>query len=121
MDGHMDASLVHQSHGGGLSWLNQGTTGYKPYHYVKGEARNYCRLDETCILYNYKVIKQPSDAVYGHMDASLLHQSRAGGLILLNLGNNCVQIIPTLHIQGQELLQTELYLYLINIKFLSTF
>ena len=24
MDGHIDASLDHQSHGGGLSWLNQG-------------------------------------------------------------------------------------------------
>ena len=24
MDDHVDASLDHQSHGGGLSWLNQG-------------------------------------------------------------------------------------------------
>jgi len=26
VDGHIDASLDHQSHGGGLSWLNQGNT-----------------------------------------------------------------------------------------------
>ena len=33
------------------------TTGYKPYHYDMGEAKNPFRLDNTSILYIYKVFK----------------------------------------------------------------
>ncbi len=33
------------------------TTDYKPYHYDMGEAENTFRLDNTSILYIYKVFK----------------------------------------------------------------
>ena len=35
------------------------TTDYKPYHYDMGEAKKTFRLDNTSILYIYKVFKHP--------------------------------------------------------------
>ncbi len=102
----MGASLVHQSHVGGLSWLNQGNTGYKPYHYVKGEARNHCRLDNTYILYMYIVVKHllmQWMALWLHPYG---HQTHGGGLKWLNQGNNWVKILPLCQGRGQEPLQT---------------
>ena len=53
----MDASLVNQSLGGGLSWLNQGNN-WVQTSYGMVEARNHFRLDYTFILYMYKVFQQ---------------------------------------------------------------
>ena len=53
----MDASLLHQSLGIGLSWLNLVTTGYKLYYYDIVEVRNHFRIDCTSTLYIYKVFK----------------------------------------------------------------
>ena len=52
VDGRIDVSLIHQSHVGGLRWINWVKTGCKPYHYdmVEVEAKNHLRLD-------YKVLK----------------------------------------------------------------
>ena len=51
----MDVSIIHQSHGDGLRWINWVSTGYKPYHYdmVEVEAKNHMRLDYTVISYVY--------------------------------------------------------------------
>ena len=53
----MDATLVHQSHGGGLSWLNQTHIGYNLYHYDIVEAMRHFRLYYTSILYIHYVFK----------------------------------------------------------------
>jgi hypothetical protein len=46
-----------RSHGGGLISLNWVATGYKPYHYDMGDAKNPLRLDNNFITYLYKVFK----------------------------------------------------------------
>ena len=52
-----------------------------------------------------------------HMDTSFLHQSHGGGLRLVNLVNNWVQIISLLwHGLSQEQLQSGLHFHLIYIK-----
>ena len=55
----MDVSIISQSHGDGLRWINWVSTGYKPYHHdmVEVEAKNHMRLDYTAISYVYKVFK----------------------------------------------------------------
>ena len=56
----MDASLVYQSLGGVLSWLNQGNNWvpYKlSYHYDITEASNQFGLDYTFILNVFKLLK----------------------------------------------------------------
>ena len=59
----MYVSLVHQSHGGGLSLIEHFlnlliTIGYKPYNLDMVKARNHFRLDYTFILYIYQMFKQ---------------------------------------------------------------
>ncbi len=48
--------LMLYKHVGWAGWIRI-TTGYKSYHYVKGEARNHFRLDKTSNLYMYKAVK----------------------------------------------------------------
>ncbi len=59
MDDHVDASLLYQTLGGGLRWLNLATNWYKTnhYNYDIDEARNHFRLNYKSILYIYKVFK----------------------------------------------------------------
>ena len=102
MDGHIDASLVRQSHGGGLSWLNQGNNWVQILSLCQGRGQEPLQTG-----LNFYLIYAPSNAVDGHMDASLVHQSHVGGLSWLNQGNNWVQTLPLCHGRGQEPLQTE--------------
>jgi hypothetical protein len=62
-------------------------------------------------------VYSPFNAVNGHMDETLLHQSHGGGLSWLNLAHNWVQNIPLQlrHSFGQEPLQTGLHFHLIYI------
>jgi hypothetical protein len=80
------------------------TTVYKPYQYDIVNSRKHFRLKYTSI--------SPSDAVDGHMDASLVHQIHGGGLSWLNQGNNWVQTLPLCQGRGQEPLQTGCNFYL---------
>ncbi len=79
---------------------------YKPYHFVKGEARNHCKLDKTSIVYIYKVVKHlPMQwmAIWMHPHD---HQTLGGGLCWLNQGNNWIQTFPLCQGRGKEPLQT---------------
>ena len=93
----MDATLVYQSHGVDLSWLNQGNNWvpYKPsYHYDMTEASNHFGLDYTSILNVFKVLKHLL-MLDSCMDVSLVHQSLIGGLSWLNHEcNNWVKNLP---------------------------
>ena len=95
------------SHGGGLSWLNQGKIWVQTLPlYVKGEARNLCRLDKTSILYMYKVVKHLRMqwmAIWMHPYG---HETHGGGLSWLNQGNKWVQILPLCQGKGKDPLQT---------------
>ena len=48
----MDVSLVHQSHGGGMNWLNLGHN-YKTYHYHYDmvEARDHSDWAMSLFMY----------------------------------------------------------------------
>ncbi len=91
----------HKTHGGGLSWLNQGNNWVRILPlYVKGEARNPFRLDYTSILYLYKLFKHLLMQWMAIGMHPYGHQTHGGGLSWLNQGNNWVQILP-LYVKGE--------------------
>ena len=92
MDGHMDISILHQRHEGGMSWLNLSNNWIKPYYYDMVKARNHFRVTYTYIIYIYIKCLSTFYAVDGCMAASLLHQSY--GPRWLNLSNKLMQSIP---------------------------
>ena len=72
----MDASLVHQSHGGGLSWLNQGNNWVQTLPLCQGRGQEPLQTGWNFYLKYVLNGLAPSDAVDGYMDASLVHQSQ---------------------------------------------
>ena len=66
-------------------------TRYKSYHYVKGEARNPFKLNNTYILFIYKVFKHLLMQWMSIWMNLYGHQNHGGGLKWLNHGNNWVQ------------------------------
>ena len=74
----MDASLLHQSHGGGLSWLNLAHKWVQniPLQLQSTETISYW-ITLPYIIYS---VQAHSNAVESCMDVSLAHQSHVGGL-----------------------------------------
>ena len=75
----MDASLLHQSHGDGLRWLNLAHKWVQniPLQLQRPETNVYWI---TLPSYIY-IVQAPSNAVDICMDVSLAHQSHGGGLV----------------------------------------
>ena len=78
MDGHMDASLLHQRHGGGLSWLNLAHKWVQniPLKLQRPETISYW-ITLPSIIY---IVQAHSNAVESCMDVSLARQIHVGGL-----------------------------------------
>ena len=74
----MDACLLHQSHGGGLSWLNVAHKWVQkiPLQLQRLETISYW-ITLTSIIFS---VQAHSHAVESCMDASLADQSHVGGL-----------------------------------------
>ena len=112
---NMDASLLHHTLGGVSSWLNLGNKCIQTIPIWHSWVQEPLQTELHIYLIYIWSFEAPSNAVDGHMDASVGHLSHGGGLSWLNQGNNWVRTLPLCQERGQEPLQTEWNFYLIYV------
>ncbi len=97
----------HQTHGGGLSWLNQGKNWVQTLRLCQGRGQE--PLHTGLNFYYIYVLSgsAPLDALNCHISASLWPSNSWRWVdSWLNQGNNWVQTLPLCQGRGKEPMQT---------------